>query len=117
MILLRIAMGAIYHDACDRTLLEDGSLVLGDVGSREVGSGGAATEDDVNVRIAACFDDGGETLRCYTHEGVWVGGGGHGVNCYSHTIKKRELILGSDGGKGGSPPVGAIFETNGEGNA
>lgn len=63
---------AIDHDTRKLPLFGYGGDSCLDVFLVVVGAFAATSEDDMDVLVSACFDDGGEALFGDAHEGVWV---------------------------------------------
>jgi len=100
VVLERVSVRAIDHDT--RLVLRTGLLERSggtlDVHSIVVGALGTASEDNVDIFVAAGLDDGGKTLLGNTHEGVGVGGRLHSIDCNTDTS------------------IGSILEANWEGD-
>lgn len=100
VVLARVSVGAVDHERGEvrgTSLADRGTRGL-DVFGRVVRALGAATQDDVDVLVAAGLDDRSETLVGNTHEGVGRGSSAHGV----------------DSDRDGA--IGTVLEADGEGH-
>lgn len=88
---------AINHDSLLLSLLLQALLGQLDVLGIEVGTSGAATEDDEAVLVSSCSRDSRKTLLCDTHEMVLGGGRSDGVDGNSQTAISAVLEANWEG--------------------
>lgn len=88
---------AINHNSLLLSLLLQALLGQLDVLGIEIGTSGAATEDDEAVLVSSCSCDSRKTLLCDTHKVVLGSGGSDGVDGNSQTAIRAVLEANWEG--------------------